>query len=379
MTTPTFDPGFGTPELSARFSAGERLRSMLRVEVALAECCADVGLTTRDIADEIARVCSSTVIDADRILAEGWNVGTPVLALLDVIRAELSPDASRAISFGATTQDIVDTAGQLQVQGALGCITADLLPLARRLAELAAEHRATPMIGRTFLQHALPTTLGLRVAQWFDAVATHLTELDVAAGRCAIQLGGPVGALEDFPDRSDISGRLAARLGLIAPVTSWHGDRSRVVGQCALAGAVARAMAKIATDIALLSSSEIGEVSVRSGGSSSMAGKRNPIDAVHALAAADACVGAVNTVMTTRPVELERGVGGWHLEWFAVPVVFMTCGAAVAAVRNCIDSLEVDAAAMMRNLGGRDTESSTSSAARIADRILAAHDLPARP
>jgi len=373
--TPTFDPGFSTPELSLRFSAAERVRAMLAVEVALARCCAEVGLIGSDIADEIDRVCTSSTVDAEEIVADGWRVGTPVIALLDAVRADLSPEASRAISFGATTQDIVDTAAQLQVQVALRCITADMLALGRRLAGLAAEHRATPMIGRTFLQHARPTTFGLRVAQWFDPVARHAVELERGASECAVQLGGPVGTLEDFPDPRDVTLRLATRLGLAAPVTPWHGDRSRILEQCVLAGSVARSLAKIATDIAVLSSSEIGEVRVRSGGSSSMPDKRNPIDAIRALAAADVCAGAVNALIAARPVELDRGLGGWHLEWFAVPVAMMSCGATAASMRTCLDSLEVDASAMLRNLQGRDTSASTSAAAGLVDRILAAHDL----
>jgi 3-carboxy-cis,cis-muconate cycloisomerase len=334
---------------------------------------ADVGLVDAAVAEEIAHVCATIDVDADRVLRETWEQGTPVLPLLAAVRAALSPAAVEVIGFGATTQDIVDTAMQVQIRNALACIEPDLDRLAGALAAIATHHRRTPMIGRTFLQHARPTSFGLRAAQWLDPVAEHRASVQAAMSQCAVQLGGPVGTLEDVGADVGLSARLGERLDLRDPVASWHGDRSRVTRVVALVGQIAATMAKIATDLALLSSSEIGEVRVRGGGSSTMAGKHNPIDSVRALAAAQACLGAVNTVMAARPVELERGIGGWHVEWFAVPIAFMTGAATVEAMVRCTESLGVDVEAMQRNLGAVDPTGAVDNAAVLVDRILARH------
>jgi 3-carboxy-cis,cis-muconate cycloisomerase len=362
------DPGFSTHSMSACFSSRARVRALLDVEAALALASADTGVLAPELAEEIAHVCATIDVDADDVLSDGWERGTPVLSLLDVVRPALSPEAAALISHGATTQDIVDTGMQLQIRSALGLIEADLTRLADRLVALAIEHRATPMIGRTFLQHARPTTFGLRTAQWLDPVVSHLVAVRAAQSDCAIQLGGPVGTLDELG--LGAGARLAARLDLIEPVTPWHGDRTRIAGVVALIVQLSRTMAKIATDIAILSSSDIAEVRMREGGSSSMAGKRNPIDSVRANAAADACVGAASSVAAARPIELERGIGGWHVEWFTIPIVFMTGAAALDAIVRAIESLEVDAAAMMRNVGEVETGRAVESAARLVDRIL---------
>jgi 3-carboxy-cis,cis-muconate cycloisomerase len=371
----SIDPGFSTPAMSACFSPIAHVRAMLQVEAALALSCADAGIDERAVADEIAAACVALELDATQLLSDGWQAGTPVIALRAALRDQLSAPAARVVDggHGSTTQDIVDTALQLQMRSGLLVIERDLVAVARRLIQLARAHRTTPMIGRTFLQHARPTTFGLRCAQWLDPVADLTARISQAQSACRIQLGGPVGTLDDLGINAQaVSREFAARLALHQPVASWHTDRRPVGDVCALLGQVAQCMAKLATDVAILSSSEIGEISVRAGGSSSMAGKRNPFDAVRALAAADACVGAVGIISSARPLELERGIGGWHVEWLAVPLAFMTCAAAVDAMRNCLDSLTVDESAMRRNLGDDDAEGS-QAAASIVDRIVAEH------
>ena len=323
-----------------------------------------------------ARVCAAVDLDAEAILHDGWEQGTPLLALLAAVRPVLSPEAAARISNGVTTQDIVDTAMQMQTRDSLASIEVDLRRLGNMLASIATGHRSTPMIGRTFLQHARPTTFGWRAAQWLDPVGEHLAAVQVARSRCAIQLGGPVATLEEIGVNSGVAARLAELLNLRDPLTPWHGDRSPVTAVAALVGQTARTMAKIATDIALLASAEIGEIRVRSGASTSMPGKANPIDAVRAIAAADACAGAMHTVMAARPIELERGLGGWHVEWFALPLVLMTGAAAVEAVVRCVESLEIDSAAMRRHLDGADPSGALQSAGELIDRVLARHGYP---
>jgi 3-carboxy-cis,cis-muconate cycloisomerase len=375
----SIDPGFSTPAMSACFSPEAHVRTMLHVEAALALSCADLGFEDRGIADEIAAACAGADLDATEVLATGWHAGTPVVALRSVVGRHLSGAARRSLEagHGSTTQDIVDTALQLQVKAALTTLHDDLWAMARRLADLARSHRTTPMIGRTFLQHARPTTFGLCAATWLAPVADLAAEARAGADRCSVQLGGPVGTLEDLgANGHGVAARLAERLSLHHPAAPWHTDRRRVTEPCALAGRIARCTAKIATDVAVLSSTEIAEISVRAGGSSSMAGKRNPFDSVRAMAAADACAAAVGAVEGARPAELQRGLGGWHLEWLMVPLAFMTAGAAVEAMLACVHSLVAHPETMREHLAGDEPPAdAVARAGDLTDRILHHHGL----
>ena len=198
MPLPTFDPGFTTPEMTALFSAAARVRSMLRFEGALAEAQAEQDIVSAVVAEEIARICAADPLDLEAILADGWEAGTPVIPLLDAIEARLSAEASSWLHFGTTTQDAVDTGLILQTKSALEVLEESLGDVAAQLRDLATAHRATPMMARTFLQHATPTTFGLRAAQWLDPIVHHTAELRTAADALPIQLGGPSGNLSAF-------------------------------------------------------------------------------------------------------------------------------------------------------------------------------------
>jgi len=368
------DPGFTTDAMSVCWSPDARVDAMLRVEGAVVRACVDAGIEDATIGAEIVEACATVAIDAPSVLRAGWEVGTPVVALRDALALHLAPAAAAALvgGHGTTTQDIVDTAMQLQIRDAIGIIAEDLRAIDERLATLARQHRATAMIGRTFLQHARPTTFGMRAALWLDAVTSCLEDLEGVRVACSLQLGGPVGVFDGLGGRADeVAELVATSLGLRRPDASWHGDRSRVAAACSAIARVARCMAKIATDVALLASSEIAEITVRAGASSSMVGKRNPFDAVRTIACADACAGLVATVAGARPIELERGIGGWHVEWFAVPLVFTTAAASTAAMRACLDSLDVDATQMLRNLGAAADPRLTEQAAATVDRLVA--------
>ena len=359
--------------MSTLFDADGFVRAMVGVEAALARVCGDLDLISRSAADEIAERCSSVEIDSHELLRQGWESGTPVVPLLRHLRLGLSDAAATALHLGATTQDIVDTARMCQVTQGLRIIENDLSAVVRRLAELSKTHRATPMVARTFLQHAGATTFGLRSAQWLVPLGAALPEIRKAASQCAVQLGGPVGVLDGFGEHGlDVMEGLASALAL-APAVPWHGDRSNILRVAQVLQRVTRSAAKTATDVALLCSEGISEVRVRSGGSSSIPNKHNPIDAVRVIAAAAACSGAIHTLVAAPAIELERGVGGWHAEWFALPVAFMSAGATIEALRRCIESLTIDEAAMSRNLtrAGTDASAAILAAGRLLDRILA--------
>lgn len=370
-----FDPGFSTAAMTRLFSANSRVQAMCRFEAALAAASADAGIVPADIAAEIDQVCALPMADAESVLAAGWEVGTPVVVLLERLRAELSPEGARLIHHGATTQDVVDSALMIQIRDGLQLLDGSMRRIATALQSLAVEHRGTPMMGRTFLQHAQPTTFGLRAALWLEPLVRQLAELRVAAGNLPLQLGGPVGNRATLGEHADaITAGVADRLDLAVPVASWHTDRSRLAEAVALVTRIAGAAAKIGVDLVQLSHSEVGEIQTRAGASSSMPGKRNPIDAIRAVAAHQACAAVSQIVAAAPPHELERGIGSWHSEWFAVPLVFQTAAATLEAIGSAAESIEVDTDRMATNLSAAAEPAMLVAAGALVDRVLAAAD-----
>ena len=366
------DPGFTTEEMRAVFSTARRVEAMAAFEAALALALADTGIAPRDAADSVAVACRHPSADPDGILAATWSEGTPLIRLLSEIGGRLTEDEARWLHHGATTQDAVDTATMTLAGEALGILDNRLSVLARLFAGLVVEHRAQPQIGRTFLQHARPTTFGFRAATWLDSTLRHIAELREGRAGLAVQLGGPVGNLAPYGEHGvDVMAALAERLGLQTPALAWHTDRSRIWSLVASLEACSRTIARIAADVALLASSDIAEIMVRSGGSSSMGDKRNPIDAIRAVAAASACSGAAGMIAAGSSHELDRGIGGWHVEWLAVPMVFEAAAASVEAMTTCLESLEVDAGQMTANAG---SPSGPVLDQRLIDRVLADYD-----
>jgi 3-carboxy-cis,cis-muconate cycloisomerase len=368
---PSFDPGFSTPELTEIFSAESTVAATLEFEASLALALADAGITPTEKAEQIASACRAGVADPEGLLASAWETGTPLIALKESLTAAIDEDARQWFHFGATSQDAIDTGSMIQASRALGAIDTRLSAIARQLRDLTVEYRNQPQMGRTFLQEARPTTLGFRTATWLDAVLTHIGELRSQRSQLVVQLGGPVGTLAAYGDKGpQVVSSVAGRLGLGAPEISWHSDRMRVVGLAQALERAAITMGKIGTDIALLASSGIAEVVVRSGGSSSMPEKENPLDAIRAAAAARACVGVVAMLTAVSGGELDRGIGGWHVEWLAMPLAFQTSGAAVEAIETCLSSLHVDRERMGANAGSDSPEAPPEQ----IDRVLAAYD-----
>lgn len=365
MTLPTHDPGFTTDAQTSAFSPAARVRAMCRYEAALARSSAAAGVVPTAVADRIAAACEAGVDDPTDVLVEGWEQGTPVLPLLARLRAALDDEAAGWVHHGATTQDVVDTATMLQARDALAALRSDLVGLATGLRGVAVAHRDTPAAAWTFLQAAVPTTMGRRVAGWLSPVVAHLATLRELAGTLPVQLGGPSGTLDALGERGiEVVEGVAEELGLAVPVLPWHTDRTVVATLVGALQRTARTMATIGTDLALLAHD--GAVRMRAGASSSMPGKRNPIDATRAVAAAEACGGAASIVTRGRPHELERGVGGWHAEWLAVPLVFQTAGAAVEATGRAVAGLEV-----VTTGGGGGPTPATGA---FVDRVVAACD-----
>jgi 3-carboxy-cis,cis-muconate cycloisomerase len=369
---PTFDPGFSTEELTAVFSAASTVEAMLEFEAALALALADVGIAPIDEAEAVAEACRARVAHPDSVLASTWENGTPLIELVKSISAHIENENARKwLHYGATSQDAVDTGLMIQAGRALGIIESRLISLARLFRDLTMEYRDQPQMGRTFLQEATPTTFGFRTASWLDPVITHIEELRRQRQSLRIQLGGPVGDLSRYGDAgTQVVSSVAERLALTEPDISWQTNRTGVIALSQTVERAALTMGKIGSDIALLASSGIGEVTVRPGSSSSMPQKQNPLDAIRAVAAARACAGAISMMTTGSGHELDRAIGGWHVEWMALPLVFQTAGAAVEAMETCIRSLRVDREEMSANAG---PDSPLVPSVQI-ERVLAAYD-----
>ena len=331
-------PGFSTDRMDAIFALTSRVSAMASVEAAVAAAQGANGDIPADAATAIVAACSEPI--GVEILSDGWQAGTPVLGLLDALRSRLPDVAGDFLHRGLTTQDIVDTATMVLVRGALqelGDLAAQSASCLRRTIE---ESGTVATQARSFLQPADVTTVGFRFARWLDQLDGVRRRLDEA--ETPVQLGGLIGDRTGIAD--GVAAAVAAQLGLGAR-SPWHTDRSPVIALVNIATDLARWAAKVGGDIAQLV--QLGEITTRAGGSSAAAGKRNPIDAMRAAAAAEVCLGTATIVTHTKPHELERGLGSWHAEWFAVPVVFQAAGASMEAIGAALASLDVEPSALV--------------------------------
>src|SRR5581483_11365968 len=253
--------------------------------------------------------------------------------------------------FGATSQDVLDTAAMLISRNSIALLGEELGAVAEACARLARDHRSTPTIGRTLLQRAVPTTFGARAAGWLGGALDARDALE--ALRFPAQLGGAAGTLAPLGDRAlDVVAAFARELHLDEPAIPWHTHRHPVRAIGAALDESASACAKVGADVVLLAQDEIGEVRPRDGGrSSAMPHKRNPVEAVLARACAR-LVHANAAVMRQGEHELERAAGTWHAEWPALSAALAYAGGAAAATRACLAGLEVDPDRMRASLGG---------------------------
>jgi 3-carboxy-cis,cis-muconate cycloisomerase len=333
------------------------LAAMLDAERALANAEATLGLISAESASEIAAACVPEHFDIERLADEGRATGNPAEPLVRALRKAVGPGAADSVHRGATSQDIVDTAAMLVARGALALLIADLAGVAAGCARLAETHRESPMIGRTLLQPAVPTTFGLKAAGWLVAVLDAGDRLvAIREKRLAAQLGGAAGTLSALGDDGPEVLRLyAAELGLPEPALPWHAARGRVseLGQ-GLAEA-ASVLAKIGLDVALLGQAELGEVHepAGKGASSTMPHKRNPVGSVLAGACARQARAAAALLTESVVGELERPVGAWQAEWGALSAALGSAGGAAAAIGETLDGLQVDVARMRANLDGQ--------------------------
>jgi 3-carboxy-cis,cis-muconate cycloisomerase len=379
LTSELFAGTYARGGAAAAVSAEAWVLAMSDAEAALAAACVVEGLIAPEAGQAIATAVKQGPLDVDAITSSAGENATPVIALVAQLRERVGERHADAVHLGATSQDILDTAMMLIAGRASEPILADLRAAAAAAARLAAEHRQTPVLGRTLMQAALPTSFGLVAAGWLEGLRRATAELGrVRASELAVQMGGPVGSRAP-----QVAARVAATLGLSEPLLPWHTERTRVAGVAAALGAVAGTAAKIARDVTLQAQSEVGELREGAvagrGGSSAMAHKRNPVAAVSVIACARRAPGLVATIFAAMEQEQQRAAGAWQAEWGTLSELFTLTGSAAAWLAELLGGLEVDTERMRANLQAAATsgvaaaaepELALAGAAELVDRAL---------
>jgi 3-carboxy-cis,cis-muconate cycloisomerase len=348
----TFESIFVPAALREAVSDAAWVDAMAEAERALAVAGSRAGAIPAAAAALIADACRADRYDAETLAEEGRESGTPAEPLVRALRARVDDETAAYVHFGATSQDIVDSAAMLVSQRALRIVDAELAGVEALCAGLAHRHRGTPMVARTLLQHAVPTTFGYKAAGWLVEVHAARARLGALAAVLPAQLGGAAGTLAALGDDAlEVLRLFAEELGLAAPQLPWHTNRLLVADLGAALAGAAGACAKIGLDVALLAQTEVGEVAEADpGGSSAMPQKRNPVGAVLAGACARRVRGYASVLAEGVVAEHERAIGAWHAEWGALSGALAFSGGAAAAIRRSLDGLSVDTARMRANL-----------------------------
>jgi len=350
-----FRDAFGTPAMRAVFSDVATVARYVEVEIALAKAEARCGVIPQDAADEIARRASADRLDFDLLRQETDNVGYPILPLVHQLVKQCG-EAGRFVHWGATTQDIMDSATVLQIRAGLALIEVDIAALRTILADLALKYRDTPMAGRTHLQQALPVTFGYKAAIWLAMFDRHAERLEQLKPRVLVgQFAGAAGTLASLGDKGfAVQEALCAELKLGVPVSTWHVARDGFAEVLNFLALVTGTLGKIALDIMIMASTEFAEVYEPfvpgRGASSTMPQKRNPISSELMLAAAKAVRQHAGLMTDAMIHDLERATGPWHAEWIAIPESFVLIAGALHQARFALGGLIVDSKRMAQNL-----------------------------
>jgi 3-carboxy-cis,cis-muconate cycloisomerase len=335
------------------------LQHMLDFEAALARAEAATGVIPASAVAPIEKACRAEKFDL-AVLAEAatraGNLAIPLVKALTTAVAKADADAARYVHWGATSQDVIDTATMMTLRAAIEALLADLDRTIAGFANLARKHRDTPMVARTWLQHALPMPFGLKLAEY--AAALHRSRgrfLRLRGDGLALQFGGAAGTLAALGDKGLlVAERLSQQLKLPLPDAPWHGHRDRVAEAASVVAIAAGSCGKIARDVSLMMQTEVAEAFEPSGegrgGSSTMPHKRNPVAAATALAAAIMAPNLAATIFAAQVGDHERSAGPWHAEWPTLPNLLLVTSGALAAIVDIAEGLEVDAARMRANL-----------------------------
>jgi 3-carboxy-cis,cis-muconate cycloisomerase len=350
-----FRDAFGTPAMREVFSDHALVGRYIEVEIALAKAEAKCGVIPPEAAAAIAKHPGISALDFDLLRQETDNVGYPILPLVHQMSKQCG-EAGRFVHWGATTQDIMDTAVVLQLRDALRLLAQDIAELRRILADLSRRYRDTPMAGRTHLQQALPVTFGYKTAIWLAMFDRHAERLAQLKPRVLVgSFAGAAGTLASLGEKGfEVQQALCEELGLGVPVSTWHVARDGFAEAVNFLALVTGSLGKIALDIMIMASTEFAEVYepfVKGrGASSTMPQKRNPISSELMLAASKAVRQHAGLMLDAAIQDFERATGPWHAEWIAIPESFVLTAGALHQAKFALGGLIVDEAQMAKNL-----------------------------
>jgi 3-carboxy-cis,cis-muconate cycloisomerase len=349
-----------TPALAALFSDESVLQAMLEFETALARAESRSGVIPKEAADAITAAARPRNFDISALADAAFRAGTPAIPLVKMLTDQVrktDAEAARFVHWGATSQDVADSAMSLLLKRAEPILIADLLRLEKALADLSERHKQSVMLGRTLLQPAPPVTFGLKAAGWLAPICRGRRHLQKAFRPAAVlQFGGASGTRAALGERGIAVARaLNEELGFgDPPPIPWHTQRDQLATLICACGVLTGSLGKMARDISLLMQSEVGEASEPAGegrgGSSTMPNKRNPTACVLTLAAAHRVPGLVASFLSAMLQEHERGVGGWQAEWPIVAAVIQSTGVAIASMAEATEGLSVDLQKMRLNI-----------------------------
>jgi 3-carboxy-cis,cis-muconate cycloisomerase len=351
-----FGDVFGTEAMRRIFSDEARVQYYLDIEAALARVQARLGIVPEEAAEEIARHCDAGQFDQARLKAETERIGYPVLPVVQQLVGLCRDGLGQWCHWGATTQDITDTATVMQIRDALDLVEQDLLAISASLAGLARRYRDTPMAGRSNLQHAVPITFGYKMAVLLAGFQRHLERLRELRPRVLVgEFGGAAGTLASLgADGLTVQGALFQVLGLGQPEIAWHTMRDRIAEVGCFLGLVTGTLGKVSLDVKLMMQTEVAEVhepfAEGRGSSSTMPQKRNPISSSYIHACTAMVRQLVAALLDAMVEDHERSTGPWEIEWMAVPEIFMLSAGALAQTRSLVGGLQVDPERMRQNL-----------------------------
>ncbi len=348
---------FSSQPMREIWSDGARIQRYLDFERALAETQAGMGIIPAKACEEIGRHCRVEEMDFEKLRTATEHVGYPVLPVVQQLTALCSDGLGQWCHWGATTQDITDTATVLQIRSSLELVERGLAEISGALAKLARAHRDTPMIGRSNLQQAVPMTFGYKAAVWLAGIERHRERLAQLKPRVLVgEFGGAVGALNSLGDKGlDVQKGLCERLGLGQPAIAWHTMHDGFAEVGTFLALVCATLEKIAFDVKVMAATEIGEVQEPDGGggrgaSSTMPQKRNPISCAYITA----CNGVVRqhsaALLSAAVADFERATGPWEIEWIVLPEIFCLAAGALNQASFMLNGLEVHSDAMQQNL-----------------------------
>jgi 3-carboxy-cis,cis-muconate cycloisomerase len=357
--SPLFAPLLSSAAMRAVCDDATTIQHMLDFEAALARAEAATGVIPASAVEPIAKACKAESFDITALAeaaTRSGNLAIPLVKALTANAARADAEAARYVHWGATSQDVIDTAAMLSLRAGIDALLLDLDRAISGFAALARKHRNTAVVARTWLQHALPMPFGLKLAEY--AAALHRSKLRLkrlSEEALALQFGGAAGTLAALGDKGlAVSEALARELKLPLPEAPWHTHRDRIAEAASVFAIISGSCGKIARDVSLMMQTDVGEAfepaGAGRGGSSTMPHKRNPVAAASALGAATMAPNLAATIFAAQVQDHERSAGPWHAEWPTLPALMLVTSGALAAIVDLAEGLEVDAARMRANL-----------------------------